>query len=325
MKKDQYNLDFAIFNELKKDNEYISGERLAQRLKISRQALWKHISKLIHKGYEIIAVPHLGYKLISSPDKLYPWEIQYNLNTKILGREIYYTEVADSTQDIAWELGTKSAKEGMIVFAEIQKKGKGRIGRKWISPAGGVYFSLLLKPDFLSIQDMPKITLLVVLGCLYGIKKATGIECAVKWPNDIYLQGKKIGGILCETNAEVDKIHFVVVGIGINVNSKDLPSEATSLFLHLKKKLSRVEITKSILREIEICYLRAKQEGFRNLLKEWESFCFLWGKRAKVKVFNQEIEGEACGIDEKGYLLLRRDNGFVERISTGDVARLNVN
>jgi len=325
MSKEYNNLDNIIFSELKKDTDYVSGEKLAHKLRISRQALWKHISKLTGKGYEIVAVPHLGYKLVSSPDKLYPWEVQYNLKTKFIGKKIHYSETVDSSQDIAWELGLKGATEGLVAFAETQKKGKGRVGRKWISPRGGIYFSLLLKPDFLSIQDMPKITLLVVLGCLYGIKKSTGVNCAVKWPNDIYLQEKKIGGILCEINAEVDKIHFIVAGVGVNINSKDLPSQATSLFLHLKKKSSRVEVTKSILEEIEACYLRAKNNGFKHLLKEWESFCFLWGKRVKVRIFNQEIEGEACGIDDKGYLLLRRDNGFIEKISTGDVIRLNIN
>jgi len=324
MTKPDKDLDYIILKKLKDDEGYTSGEELANKLKISRQALWKHINKLTDKGYEIVATPHLGYKLISCPDKFYPWEVQHNLNTRFIGKEVHHEEVIDSTQDLTWQLGLKGAPEGTVVFAQTQKKGRGRIQRQWISPRGGIYFSLLLKPDFLSIQEVPQITLLVALGCLRGIKKATGVECSVKWPNDIYLKGKKLGGILCEMNAEMDRIHFVVAGIGINVNSKDLPSQATSLFLNLKKKVSRVEIAKRILEEIEVCYRQAQREGFSNLLKEWGQFCLLWGKRVKVKVFDKRIEGEASGIDERGYLLLRKDNGLIEKVSAGDITKLAI-
>jgi len=325
MVKPEKDLDYVILKKLKENDGYTSGEELAAKLKISRQALWKHIGKLTDKGYDISATPHLGYKLQSCPDKFYPWEVQHELNTSFIGKEIQHEEVTDSTQNVAWQLGLEGAAEGTVVFAETQKKGRGRLERQWISPRGGIYFSLLLKPHFLLIQEVPQIALLIVLGCLRGIKKATGVECSVKWPNDIYLKGKKLGGILCEINAEMDRIHFVVVGIGINVNSKDLPSQATSLFLYLKKKSSRVEIAKRILEEIEACYRQAQHEGFSNLLKEWGQFCLLWGKRVKVKVFNKKVEGEAAGIDERGYLLLRKDNGLIEKVSAGDVTKLNVN
>jgi len=319
MRRIEKNLEYTILTELKKKDNYLSGEELADKLAISRQALWKHMAKLADKGYEIIAVPHLGYKLTSCPDKLYPWEIQYNLGTRFIGKDIYHKETVDSTQNIAWRLGMEGADEGTVVCAEIQTKGRGRIQRQWVSPRGGVYFSILLRPKFLLIQEVPRITLLIALGCIYGIKKAAGIECSVKWPNDIFLNGKKLGGILCEIHAETDKVHFVVAGIGININTKNLPPRATSLFLNQKKKFCRVEIVKRTLEQIEIAYCRAKKEGFSRLLGEWEQFCLLWGKRVKAKAFNKEIEGEAVGINEQGYLLLRRDTGFIEKISAGDV------
>lgn len=323
LKRDK-NLDYVILKELKLSKNYVSGEELASKLQISRQGLWKHMGNLISKGYEIVAVPHLGYKLISSPDKLYPWEIQDSLATSFIAKQAYYNETIDSTQSAVWQLGLEGSSQGTVVLSETQKKGRGRMERKWISPKGGIYFSLLLKPNFLLIQQVPQITLLIALACLNGIKKATGVKCSVKWPNDILLKGKKLGGILCEVNAEMDKVNFVVVGIGLNVNTKDLPVNATSLFLNTKNKFSRVEITKRILEEIESCYCRAQKEGFLGLLDEWKQFCFLWGKRVRVKIFNTVIEGEATGIDEQGYLLLRRDNGFIERISAGEIVKLNV-
>lgn len=323
MPKRDKNLDYVILKELKLSENYVSGEELASKLQISRQGLWKHMGNLINKGYEIVAVPHLGYKLISSPDKLYLWEIQDSLATSFIAKQAYYNETIDSTQSAVWQLGLEGSPQGTVVFSETQKKGRGRMERKWISPKGGIYFSLLLRPNFLLIQRVPQITLLIALACLKGIKKATGVKCSVKWPNDIFLKGKKLGGILCEVNAEMDKVNFVVVGVGLNVNTKDLPVNATSLFLNTKNKFSRVEITKRILEEIESCYYRAQKEGFLGLLDEWKQFCFLWGKRVRVKIFNTTIEGEATGIDEQGYLLLRRDNGFIEKISAGEIVKLS--
>lgn len=320
MEKD---IDSLILEQLKKNAGYVSGEELAAKFDISRQALWKHIAKLGDKGYEIAATPHRGYKLVFVPDKFYPWEVKYGLNTKYIGKTVYYYDSVDSTQDLAWDLGVQGSPEGTAVFAETQKKGRGRIGRRWISAKGGIYFSLLLRPVTFLVQEISQITIILGLACIYGIKKATGVECEVKWPNDIFIGDKKLGGILCEMNAETDRVNFVVAGIGINVNTRDLPAEATSLFLYLRKKTSRVELAKRILEEIEVCYRRAQQEGFSLLIKEWSGFCFLWGKRIKVKILDKEIEGEAVGIDESGYLLLRQDTEFIKKISAGEVTRVS--
>lgn len=322
MKKDP---EAIILERLKQHNDYVSGENLAQALHMSRQGLWKHISALIDKGYDIAATPHLGYKLLSSPDKLYPWEVKYGLNTKRIGKQFYHYEVIESTQNAAWQLGLNGADEGTVVFSESQKKGRGRMQRQWISPPGGIYFSLLLRPRFLSVPQAPQIALLAALGCINGIQKATNLQFQVKWPNDIYLNNAKLGGILCEINAEIDRINFVVVGVGLNINSRDLPGGATSLFRATKKKYSRVSIARSVLEQIEVCYLRAEKGELASLLQEWEKFCLLWGKRIQVKIFDTSIEGEAMGIDSQGYLRLRRDNGFIERISSGDVVKVNVN
>jgi BirA family biotin operon repressor/biotin-[acetyl-CoA-carboxylase] ligase len=316
-------LKFLILDNLKRGEGYVSGEELAHRLKITRQSLWKHISKLQEKGYEIVAVPHLGYRLISSPDKLYPWEIACGLQTKFIGRRIYHFEETSSTQDIAWRLGLKNLGEGTLVVSERQKKGRGRLYREWFSPYGGIYFSLILKPDFILINEIPQIALLASLGCVYGIKEATGLQCSLKWPNDILIAEKKVGGILCELSAEQDRINFIILGVGINVNTRVLPSQATSLFLSTKRKFCRILILQRVLEQIEILYDRAKNKGFSSILEEWEKFSFLWGKRIKVNILDRKIEGEAVGIDSKGYLLLRIDSGSVEKVSAGDVLKVD--
>jgi BirA family biotin operon repressor/biotin-[acetyl-CoA-carboxylase] ligase len=324
MKEKKRDFTYLILEKLKSQSDYISGEELASKLKITRQALWKHIAKLEEKGYQILAVPHIGYRLTSIPDRLYPWEVQYELNTKFIGKNIYYYEIVDSTQNILWEMGLKNFKEGTTVISERQRKGRGRLGREWVSVKGGIYSSLLLRPVFMSFSRISQITLLIGLSCIYGIKRATGIQCSLKWPNDILLGDKKIGGILCEANTETDRVNFVVVGIGININipKKYLPSTATSLFAEYKREISRIEVLKRILEEIERLYILLKKEGFSLIRKEWQKFCSLWGKHIKVKMLNQELEGIATEIDESGCLIIRKNTGLLEKIYAGDIIKL---
>ncbi len=315
-------LDFKIFRKLKETNNYLSGQNIADKLNISRQAFWKHIKHLTDCGYKIEAVPHRGYKLKNSPDKPYPWEIKYKLNTKFIGHNVYFRQKIDSTQNFIWQLGQAGAPEGTLVIAESQKKGKGRLGRSWFSPGGGLYLSCLLRPEKILIKDISQIALVIALACIQAIEQETGIELSVKWPNDIFLNKKKLGGILCQINAEADKINFVAVGLGININTKKLPPEATSLFLERKNKISLVAITKRIIEKIEECYLKLEAGKGKELLAQWQEHCFLWGSRLRVKILDQIIEGEAAGIDPEGYLLLRRDTGLIDKIASGDVIKI---
>jgi BirA family transcriptional regulator, biotin operon repressor / biotin---[acetyl-CoA-carboxylase] ligase len=325
MNKSDKNIDCVIFDKLKEAKDYVSGESMAVGLGISRQGLWKHIKNFSDKGYKITALQHSGYKLVSSPDKLYPWEIKHKLKTKLIGKNIHYHDSVASTQSLLWALGLEGACEGAVVLAETQKKGKGRMQRQWVSPRGGIYFSLLLKPNFFSVKEAPQIALMIGLACVKALKQITEIEAKLKWPNDIYVNGNKFGGILCEINAEIDRINFIVVGVGLNINTRDLPPGATSLFRVTKNKFSRVEILQSLFIEIEKLYSQVKREGFEDIRSQWQQHCMLWGKRIKVKVFDRTTEGEAMGLDEEGYLRLRLDNGFIERISSGDIVKVNLN
>ncbi|MCX7661800.1 MAG: biotin--[acetyl-CoA-carboxylase] ligase, partial [Candidatus Omnitrophica bacterium] len=231
-----------ILSLLKESSQYLSGEEISKQLKISRQALWKHIQEFKDLGYEIEAVPHLGYKLISVPDRLFPEEIKYRLNTKIFGRKIYYFEIVDSTMDIAFELGLKNEAEGTLVIAEGQKKGRGRLNRCWYSPKyKGIYLSLIIKPKVLPNQA-PVFTLMSAVSVCKAIKSFTGIDSRIKWPNDIIVNERKLGGILTEINAETDQVHFLVIGIGLNVNNdkKSLMYKATSLKIEKKQNIDRI-------------------------------------------------------------------------------------
>lgn len=206
-----------ILEFLKKRQEFFSGEELSHHFNISRQALWKHIQEFKELGYDIIAVPHLGYKLVSSPDRLLPFEINYGLNTKFIAKNIHYFDSVSSTMDIAMQLGIKGAPEGTIVLAEAQSRGRGRMGRQWVSlKYKGIYLSLLLKPKILPNQS-PMLTLLCAVSICEAIKEVTDLDAKIKWPNDILIHNRKLGGILTELNAEMDAIRFVVVGIGLNV------------------------------------------------------------------------------------------------------------
>ena len=310
-----------ILDFLKRKQDYVSGDQISHRLGITRQALWKHIQELKNLGYDIVAVPHLGYRLISSPDRLFPFEAAQGLDTKFIGKKIYYFDGVPSTMNIAMQLGIKGAPEGTLVVAEYQTKGRGRLGRSWFSPKyKGIYLSLLLKPKILPI-DAPILTLLAAVSICEAVKAITGLDTQIKWPNDILIHHKKLGGILTELNAEMDEINFVIIGIGLNVNNdkKTLVSGATSLREQKKENINRINLMQEILRRIETNYSSFKEEGAHLVIEKWREHSITLGKRIKVYSHKEHIEGEAIDIDMDGGLLIRKDSGVIEKVMAGDV------
>jgi len=313
-----------ILARLKQSSGYFSGEELSEKLGLSRQGLWKHIRELKELGYEILAVPHLGYKLDKCPDRLYPWEIKHRLKAKYIGREIVYYDKISSTMDTAWELGCNNVSEGTVVCAESQSKGRGRLGRAWFSPKyRGLYFSVILRPG-ISLTDTPCITLLAAVALVRRFKRLANLDVSIKWPNDIFSGGRKLAGILTELNAEQDRVNFIVSGIGLNVNSteKEIPPEAVSLRILLGRKIDRVNFFKGILCELEDVYQEFKRNGPKKIISEWRAFSYIWGKRIKVSTPNRVIEGRALDLDSDGALLIRLDSGVVEKTVAGDVEML---
>jgi len=316
-------MDNNILEYLKRTDTYVSGEELSQRLKISRTAIWKHIQELRENGYEIVAVPNLGYRLVSIPDRLFAEEISFELETKSFGKKIYYYQTLNSTMDVAFEIALKGAEEGTLVVAEAQSKGRGRLNRQWVSPKyKGIYLSLILRPKLLP-QETPLLTLLAGVAVCEAIKEQTGISANIKWPNDILINEKKIGGILTELNAEIDTVHFVIVGIGLNVNTDKslLPSGATSLKEETAKEYNRADLLRKILKKMEINYHIFKKQGPYATLEKWRALSSTLGQRIKVICQKEHIEGEALDIDIDGGLLVRKDSGFIEKIMAGDVLK----
>jgi BirA family biotin operon repressor/biotin-[acetyl-CoA-carboxylase] ligase len=310
-----------ILDFLKRKPDYVSGDQISHRLGITRQALWKHIQILKDSGYDIVAVPHLGYRLISSPDRLMPLEVTRELNTKFMGKKIYYFDTVSSTMDIALQLGIKGSPEGTVVLAETQTKGRGRLGRNWFSPKyKGIYLSLILRPKILPNQT-PLLTLMSAVSICEAVKEKMGLTTQIKWPNDILIHHKKLGGILTELNAETDLSRFVVIGIGLNVNNdkKTLPAGATSLKEQRKEKMSRLDLLQEILRKIEANYLIFQKKGTKPIIDKWRDWSVSLGRRVRVICQKEHIEGEALDIDIDGGLLIRNDAGLTQKMMAGDV------
>ena len=314
-------MEEKIIALLKDRQGYLSGEELSEALKVSRQALWKHIQFLKELGYDIAAVPHLGYRLVSAPDRLYDFQVYQGLKTKSFGRKVLYFDSLSSTMDMATQLALKGAKEGTIVIAETQTKGRGRLGRTWYSPKHkGLYFSLILRPE-ISPDKAAIITLLAGVSICEAIKESSGLEVQIKWPNDIFIRNKKLGGILTEIKAEVDAVNFIVVGIGLNINNdkKSLIAGSTSLKEEKSGQFSRLSILQDVLYRLEINYLALEKKGPQSIIDKWRQFAITLGRRVKVYSHKEHIEGEALDIDSDGGLLIRNDSGLTRKVFAGDV------
>ena len=305
------------------EGEFISGEAISSALGFSRAGLWKYIKKLREEGYSIEAVSNLGYRLLSSPDKIYGYELSQNLKTRILGKkEIHHFETIASTNTKAYELAESGEPEGTIVIAESQSHGKGRIGRKWVSPkTGGIYISLILRPDAADIEEVPAIALIAAKAVIRAIKKTSGIDAGMKWPNDVLISGKKVAGILAEMKAQPDRVDFLVLGVGINVNTAldKLPPEGTSIFAQTSNKIERRDVLKIFLEEFEQYYLTFQKKGFSVLRPGCKKMSLVLGKKVCVLEHDKKVSGRAVDIGGKGALIIETDKGEKSRIFSGDV------
>lgn len=305
---------------------FVSGERISRELQVTRSAVWKHINGLRAAGYIIEAVPSRGYHLLSRPDILSLDEVRERLLTSCIGRQMFCRAQTTSTNADAFRLAEDGAGEGTTVIAEAQSGGKGRRGRVWSSPSGvNLYCSVVLRPAIMP-HEAPQLTFLSAVAVARTIERTTGLKTEIKWPNDLLVNGRKVAGLLNEMSAETDRVNFVILGIGVNLNMTsgqfpaDVRTPATSLLLELGHPVNRAEFTAAMLGELDRLYSDFLCRGFGPSREEWQQRCNARGREVLVSEGGNDVaRGMFAGIDGDGALLLRLPNGLEERILSGDV------
>lgn len=316
-----------IVNLLKEnENNFVSGEKISEALGVTRAAVWKYIKQLKEEGYNIESVSRKGYKLTNSPDRLSFHEIAPNLKTKFIGRKIIYLESIDSTNNEAKKLAAEGEKEGTVVISEEQTMGRGRLGRNWVSPQyKGIWMSIILRPEVDPIH-MAKVT---QIGAA-AVCRATlemGIKTLIKWPNDIVLNGKKLCGILTEMSAELNRVNYAVIGIGINVNTEeeDFKDEvrkvATSIKIEQGYDTKRKELIANVLNNFEELYEEFLDNGnIESSIKICKENSALIGKEIKVIEKGSSVKAKALDLTNEGRLIVEFENGKIEEIISGEVS-----
>ena len=298
-----------ILAALRSADGYVSGQELCEKFGVSRTAVWKAINQLKQAGYEIEAVQNKGYHIVSSPDILSRTELESNRKTTWVGEEIHYFDSTDSTNTRAKRLAEDGAVHGTLVVADEQTGGRGRRGRVWESQKGvSIYMSLVLKPE-IEPNHASMLTLITAMAVAGGIEKTTGLECKIKWPNDLVSHGKKVCGILTEMSTQMDYINYIVIGIGINVQNESFPEEigevATSLWIESGKKQKRAAIIEAVWEEFEKYYdIYLKTEDMQGLVGEYDQKLANMNKQVRVLDPKDPYEGTARGITPKGELIV---------------------
>ncbi len=306
--------------------EWISGQWLSTELGVSRAAINKHVKRLREEGYIIRSSSKKGYVLIHVSEAPLPNEIREGLTTRVFGQaDIHYFQEIDSTNTKAKELAEKGAIEGTMVIAESQTRGRGRMGRQWYSsPGAGIYTSLILRPTIPPLAA-PKITLMTAVAIAEALLSQLDLDIRIKWPNDILIQGKKLVGILTEISSEMNVVHYIVVGLGLNVNTprRDFPPElqniATSLFMETGNVCSRARLIRGFLEQFEKYYNRFKQDDFHHIVARWKQLSNAIGQRIVVDIRGEKHTGTIMDVDDEGGLLLQEEQGKVLRIVSGEI------
>jgi len=313
------------------NTEYLSGQDLSDVLRISRVAVWKHIKKIQELGYNVESKQKLGYKLISNSESLLPWEITSNLKTKIIGKQAYYFDSIDSTQNQALKMAQDVANDGTIIVAAKQTGGKGRDGRKWMSPKGGIWISIILHPKFdISITTLFPIASSLALSL--AIEKVFSIKPELKWPNDLTIKGKKVAGMLVDVSLESNKIENLVLGVGINfnVNAKQIEKSlketpnfyGVSSLSDQKQNIKPIQLVQTFLLELEKIYTALNEKQIKKIISEWTSRSSTIGKNVELNTTDSKIKGKAIKIDEDGALIVS-ENNKIHKVIAGDIIHLS--
>jgi BirA family biotin operon repressor/biotin-[acetyl-CoA-carboxylase] ligase len=320
-------IDKLIHLMVKNATVVVPGPKIASQIGVTRSTVWQYIEKLRALGVEIKGHPSSGYQLQKLPDILAPSLIKPELGDNQIGHRIVHYFRADSTNSVALNMAAKGAAHGTVVLAEEQTSGRGRLGRAWYSEkSSGIYVSVILRPP-LAPSAASVLTLMAGVAAHQAVSTVTGLPVDIRWPNDLLVNGKKVCGILTEMNAELDRLHAVVLGFGINVNHAAMPEElkstATSLRIEVGKACSRAQTLVALLRELERKYHLLLDEGGAAIVRRWSSASsFAEGKRIRVLTHTGEFQATTVGLDPSGALHVRRDDGRVELLVAGEIVEV---
>jgi BirA family transcriptional regulator, biotin operon repressor / biotin---[acetyl-CoA-carboxylase] ligase len=310
-----------------KKDEYVPLEHFVNETGKSQQDIENEFLNLEEEGY-IINHSKLGYRLIKTPNLLLPYEIKRELKTESIGHDIHYFSEVDSTNDVAKYLAEEGASEGTMVVAEIQNRGRGRRGKTWISPPGGVWMSIILRPDIPPSQA-PQLTLVTGVAVAKTLKEELNLDVGIKWPNDILIGNKKVCGILTEVNATMDKVNYLVVGIGIDMNVEipvfpsSLQKGATSLKNELDTEINGALLVQKFLLNFEKIYKKFTAGQFPEILNEWRAMSSTIGNNVEVRTRGKTVRGEAVGINKDGILIIEMEDGSLRKMISGECLHIN--
>ncbi|ADZ09014.1 biotin/acetyl-CoA-carboxylase ligase [Methanobacterium lacus] len=310
-----------------KKDEYVPLEQFVNETGKSPEIIENEFLNLEEEGY-IINHSKLGYRLIKTPNLLLPYEIKRGLKTNFMGHDIHYFNEVDSTNEVAKYLAEEGAEDGTVVVAEIQNKGKGRRGKTWISPPGGIWMSVILRPE-IPPHRASQLTLVTGVVVAKTIKEELNIDVGIKWPNDILIGKKKVCGILTEVNATLDKVNYLVVGIGIDMNvdvpmlPSDLQKGATSLKNELNTEINGALLVQRFLQNFENIYNDFKDGKFPEILDEWRAMSSTIGTSVEVRTRGKRVQGYAVGINKEGILIIEMEDGSLRKMISGECLHLN--
>jgi BirA family biotin operon repressor/biotin-[acetyl-CoA-carboxylase] ligase len=320
-------IDKMIYLLVKNATVVVPGPKIASQIGVTRAAVSLWAKKLRELGVEIKGHPRTGYQLLKIPDILVPSLIQAELGESEIGRTIIHHFRIDSTNTAALDLAQKGAEHGTVVVAEEQTGGRGRLGRTWYSEkSSGIYVSVIMRPPF-SPSAAPILTLMAGVATHHALSTATGLGVDIRWPNDLLVNGKKVAGILTEMNAELGRLHAVVLGIGINVNHREMPAElrptATSLRIETQRAWSRVQILIALLKELEGHYHLLLEKGSAVIAERWAAAStYASGKRIRIVTAEAESQATTAGLDPSGALRVRYDDWHEEALVAGEIAEV---
>jgi len=323
--KNSHNKDTILKVLMDNFGESVPGKVLTDLSGISRAGVWKHIASLRKDGFNIKAGIKSGYLLKAIPDILLPLLVQQGIRTEVVGKRIEYYKVIDSTNSVAKDLAFRGVPDGTAVVSEHQTKGRGRLNRSWLAPPGkNILFSIIFYPE-IRTSLVFRLTMLASIAAVRAIKKVCNIDAKIKWPNDLYVNEKKVCGVLTEFSADHDNVHYTVVGIGLNVNfdiskNREIKNIATSLMEACGKKVSRLSLFKTLLEELDLLYLSFIKTKGEELEKEWNKCSMVIDRKVRIISGTEEKCGVAKGINSEGHLILLNEKGEDEEIVCGDLS-----